>query len=344
MSIIDVASDTVVNTVVDLGSTISTPYAIAFTPDGSKAYVTNKSPFGGVSIIDSVSNTVTGLVTDLGSPTLNESTAVAFTPDGSIAYVANIGGSPNVISIVEVSSDTVVNTVSDGSATIQTPLSIAFTPDGTKAYVANNAFFAPTVSVINVGSGSVTGTVTDLIPATLLSPFNVIITPDGTTAYVTNSSGANSGSMVSIINVATNSATGLVGNSNFAAPAGLAITPNGTEVYVVNQQNSTISVIGLGIASPTHVQGCKTKNVFFTRTDFINKLSWQAPSSGGTPVSYNLYRDAGLTQLISGVPGTVYEYYDHNRNPNLTYTYYITAADVFGNVSAPSSVVVTQAC
>ncbi len=86
-------------------------------------------------------------MTDLGSPTLNESTAVAFTPDGSIAYVANIGGSPNVISIVEVSSDTVVNTVSDGSATIQTPLSIAFTPDGTKAYVANNAFFAPTVSV-----------------------------------------------------------------------------------------------------------------------------------------------------------------------------------------------------
>ena len=344
VSIIDVASDTVISTVIDGGSTINTPYAIAFTPDGTKAYVTNKSSFGGVSVVDTASGSVTKTVTDLMSPTLNQSTAVAFAPNGSLAYVANIAGSPNVISIIDVVSDTVVSTVTDAGSTIQTPLGIAFTPRGTKAYVANNAFFQPSVSVVDVGTGTVTGTVTDLNPITLLAPLQIVITKDGTTAYVTNSQGASSGSTVSMINVATDAVTSIVGNSDFSVPTGLAITPNGAAVYVVNQGNSTISIIGAGIASPTNIHGCKTKDTFFTETDFINKITWQAATSGGTPVSYNIYRDSALTQLITAVPSTIFFYYDHNRNPGTTYTYYIAAVDVFGNISTPVSVVVTQPC
>lgn len=343
VAILDIATNTIIGTVVDSGATINTPYAIAFTPDGTKAYITNKALFGGVSIVNTATNMVTGIVTDLGTPTLSESTAVAFTPNGLLAYVANIANSPSTVSIIDVASDTVLGIVNDPDNTFQLPLGIAFTPDGTKAYVANNQFFAPSVSIVNVGTGTVTGLVTDINPATLLAPFNIVITADGTTAYVTISSNNNLGSTVSMINVITDTVTGIVGNSDFAVPTGLAITPDGTQIYVVNEGNSTISIIGIPQTNPINFQGCKTKNVFLMRTDFINKLTWEAPASG-IPVSYNLYRDAALTQLITAVPGTITQYYDHNRNPSVTYTYYLTAADASGAMSAASSVEVTKSC
>jgi hypothetical protein len=91
--------------------------------------------------------------------------------------------------------------------------------------------------------------------------------------------------------------------------------------------------------SPTNLTGTRTRNTFFLQTDLINTITWSAPSSGPTPVSYNIYRDPALTKLIGTVPATgPLQFNAHNRQPNVTYTYYITAVDAAGNQSSASSV------
>ena len=77
------------------------------------------------------------------------------------------------------------------------------------------------------------------------------------------------------------------------------------------------------------------KNKFLQYTDIINLVSWIPADIGPQALYYSVYRDAGLTQLIS----TVYaqgplEVLDRNRQPNTTYTYYIVAVDVDGNISS----------
>jgi hypothetical protein len=85
--------------------------------------------------------------------------------------------------------------------------------------------------------------------------------------------------------------------------------------------------------------------VFLLQTDYINNITWTAPTTGTTPAAYAIYRDATLTQLVSIVPANgPLQYYDHDRNPNVTYTYYIVSVDANGNQSAPVSVTVTQNC
>src|SRR5665647_33758 len=68
--------------------TLSGPYIMAITPDGTKAYVSN-SLSGTISIIDVATNTVTGTV----AGSFNVPLAIAITPDGSKAYVTNNGNS-----------------------------------------------------------------------------------------------------------------------------------------------------------------------------------------------------------------------------------------------------------
>ena len=74
------------------------------------------------------------------------------------------------------------------------------------------------------------------------------------------------------------------------------------------------------------------------QTDLINLITWSS-STTGTPVTYNLYRDPALTYLIGTIPATSpLQFYDHNRWPNVMYSYYIIAIDSDGNQSPVSSV------
>jgi fibronectin type 3 domain-containing protein len=81
------------------------------------------------------------------------------------------------------------------------------------------------------------------------------------------------------------------------------------------------------------------------QTDYINKITWTAPEYGEAPVSYNIYRDPALTELVATIPasGTL-QYYDHNRQPNVVYSYYITSVDSSGNQSTAASATVTNLC
>ena len=132
-------------------------------------------------------------------------------------------------------------------------------------------------------------------------------------------------STVSIIDIATNTVTGVVSNPNFAGPFPVATLP--------------------APQSPINQFACKTKSEFLTQTDFINKITFSAPISTFVPTSYQIYRDAALTDLVATVPANGNLCFkDHNRICNATDTYYIVSVDQFGDLSFPAVIIPTQNC
>jgi len=257
VSVIDTSSNTLIYTI----AVGNQPNGIAFTPDGTRAYVTNgggdvwvlatsnnavlaKVVVGGypsgiaitpdgtrayvtrdnansVWVIDTSSNTVTAKITVGTAPG-----GVAITPDGTRAYVTNVGGvaGGGSVSVIDTSSNTVVATVS-----VPGPVGVAITPDGKRAYVASPS--GP-LSVIDTSSNSVVATVA--VPSIEDSPFNVAITPDGTRVYVVTYGFGGNGP-VNVIDTSTNTVVGTVGVGT--GPSGIAITPDGTRAYVAIATN-----------------------------------------------------------------------------------------------------------
>ncbi|MDV6278221.1 hypothetical protein R3Q06_32670 [Rhodococcus erythropolis] len=83
------------------------PVAVAVTPDGGRAYVTNGSDKS-VSVIDTATDTVVDTVPVGAFPA-----GVAITPDGARTYVTN--GSDKSVSVIEIATDTVLATVPVGA-------------------------------------------------------------------------------------------------------------------------------------------------------------------------------------------------------------------------------------
>jgi hypothetical protein len=71
-------------------------------------------------------------------------------------------------------------------------------------------------------------------------------------------------------------------------------------------------------------------------------VTWSPPTGGITPVAYNIYRNAGLTDLAATVSANdvplIFE--DHNRRKNVIYTYYIVSIDKLGNQSIANYIAV----
>jgi len=196
---------------------------IAFSPDGTKAYVSNYSG-NSVSVISTGTNSVTATI-----PVGMQPYQIVFTPNGAKAYVVNnYGGS---VSVITTANSTVSKTVTVG----KDPAAIALTPDGTKAYVVNGS--------VSIGrSISVIETTNDTVVATIpmgKSVTNIAITPDGKKAYVTS---GNEG-QVTVISIATNTiiATVTVGND----PQAILISPDGTKAYAINRSGNTVAVISV---------------------------------------------------------------------------------------------------
>lgn len=127
------------------GTTSIEGRGIAVSPDSKTAYLTN----GGldtVSVIDTATNTETGVIA-VGSDPLG----IAVSPDGSTVYVTNNGAAS--VSVI----DTATNTVSATIAVANRPFGVAFTSDGERAVVANSA--SNSVSVIDTGTTTVVATV-----------------------------------------------------------------------------------------------------------------------------------------------------------------------------------------
>jgi len=152
------------------------------------AYVANLG--GGVSVIDTASNTVAATVQAGIGPQ-----GVAITPNGAFAYVANF--TSNDVSVIDTATNTVVATVPVGAG----PWGVAIAPSGAFAYVTAFDFCVGSVSVIDTTVGSPTF---NTVVATV-SPLGgcltgVAVAPSGAFAYVANFTASN----VAVIDTSTN--------------------------------------------------------------------------------------------------------------------------------------------
>jgi len=332
------------------------PSGFVIVPNTDRAYVNNYGgPIAGSGNGTTIMmvNLLTNLITGSPITVAQAPAAMAITPDGTRLYVAcYVDGNDGtgVVDVVSTSSNTVIATITGFSG----PFDIAITPDGNYAYVANfgsNNFapFGTTVSVIDLSSNTIIETITVGI-----QPSGIAVAPNGKLVYVTNYNTLYAGSSftdltagqgtVNIIDVASNTVlppTIAVGLS----PDAIAIAPDGEFAYVSNYASNTVSVIALSTFQFMSGTGCQVVNKFLMQQDVVNELTWTV--SGATlPISYAIYRDAGLTDLVATVPatGTSMIYLDHNLNPNSTYTYYIVGINTANTASNPLEIVVTESC
>lgn len=353
VSIIDIATNTA-PALATIGG-FDGPSGLVITPDGRTAYVNN---YGGpegvgsgnattVRVVNLVTNTIVGAPITVGLAPA----ALAISPNGAFVYVVNyVDGNPGTgtMSVIRTSDNTVINTIPGFSG----PFAIAVTPDGKFAYVTNfgsNNFFpyGTTVSVVDLQSFTIVKTINLDI-----QPSGIAITPDGRFAYASNydtlytsttfSSLVAGQGTINIIDRATNTVIPpiiAVGQS----PDAIAISSDGRYAYVSNYTSNSVSVIALP-SFQISAQGCKVRNTFLLQEDLVNKLTWSA-SGTSLPTSYSIYRDAALTDLVATIPATgPLEFFDHYRNPDIVYTYYVVGTNAVGTTSAPVAITVTKTC
>ncbi len=222
LTAIDVASGQT-STPLTASSYTSFGDALAFLPDGTRAYVAaggSVLPVGlpGGQILTPTSGFTT--VTD-----------IAVSPDGKAAYA--VDSDDNIVTPIDVASGQARTPIPVG---IQ-PWQMAITPDGKYGFVTdlgNNV-----MTTIDLASGRATWTTSD---PSLNQPLGIAITPDGTKALVTNW-GSNT---VTVFDV---EADGTLGNGTSvavaSAPRGVAITPDGKYAYVVDESSNEVTPIDL---------------------------------------------------------------------------------------------------
>lgn len=338
-----------------VGVPISLPsgFQIRITPDGTKAFLTSFS--GNASYIDLITNTGFNTIS-LGS----SSSHLAISPDGKTVYF--LLGSGNLVPV-----DTATLAV---GATIVLPnfgSSIAITPDSKTAYIVTNPSDITPVDLTTFAFG-------DPIPLDDIPTF-IVISPDQApiasfkvalglpglpTAFDASASISPVGS---IVDYAWNFGDGHTLNtasptvSHTYALSGtytvtLTVTNSGGTSTVQTYTGQTVSNNGgpsaravqdihiLPLLPPANVRGFQTENKFLMQNDIVNVVVWTAPSGSAPAATYNVYSDAGLTNLLAIIPANgELKFVQHNAHER-PYTYYLISVDAQGNLSAIVSVLV----
>lgn len=284
---------------------------LAITPDGSQVYMTTSL---GVAVLDTATNTFTTTI-PLNTST-SQAVSVAITPDGLFAYVTMQNTVDNVVNEgsvipIDIATQTVVPTPS---------------PIGTGGYIPTLIAFAPFTETVVLDANPLAGPASG---GTLITLTGVGFT--GTTSVLFGS----------------NPATFQLLSDNTI----VAVSPPGEPGTVVpitvftthGRSRPSARCCHLYLPStfaPTHLRGRQVKNEFATQTDRVNIIRWSPPAKGDEPVSYQIYRDQDLKDLVATIPANEeLEFNDHNRKKR-PYTYYIVSVNRFGHHSTPERVVV----
>ncbi len=212
--------------------TVSSPQAIAITPNGATAYVCNWSA-GTVTPVALASGAVASPITVGTNPS-----SIAITPDGSKALVSNYNANnEGTVTVITLRSGA-TETINVGKG----PYGVAITPDGAKAYVANH--YDGTVTPITVATDTAGTPITVGSGADVARTDWVAASPDGSTVYAAN---YGTGEIVPI-NVASNTAGAPI--TGIASPNAIAITPDGAGAYVA-EDGTPGHVVALNLSTRT---------------------------------------------------------------------------------------------
>ena len=254
------------------------------------------------------------------------------------------------------------NSGSSDGGTLVSIIGANFTPNATVNFgdVPVTAFFiSPTLLVAfsPPGNGTVNVIVNTEVGTSSPSAANQFTYFTAESPVVTrvfpNSGPAEGGTLVSIIGANfTPNATVNFGSlpalsvSFLSSTALIAVTPSGfgiVDVTVTNELGtSALTAFGRftyqnlsdGPGIPKNVQGFQLKNQFATQTDIMNVITWQVPSTGNPPITYKIFKDIHLTQLIGIVNANkqqkLFKFKIHNRKSDRAYTYYIVAINENG--------------
>lgn len=199
--------------------------AVAFSPNGASAYVSNLGS-GSVSFIDVAAGTNVGntLVTG-GAPQV-----VAVSSDGSRVFAGTSGG--NVV-VLNAATRAVVTNIATGGAI-----------NGLVAHPSQPLLYASSqdgrVFEINTTTNTIARTFS---PGGFLQ--NIVITSTGDELWVANESGA-----TKVITVATGASVDAGGSRAF----GIAIAPDNSQVYVTSTATNTLYIVNRATRAVTQEQ------------------------------------------------------------------------------------------
>lgn len=195
------------------------PFAVAITPDASRAYVANRGS-NDVTVIDVATNTVVATV----ALETNVPQGVAITPDGGFAYVT--GG--NVISVIDTKTNTVATTIPIG---ISGTFGSSGTPNGIAANPKGGFVYAVVAGVgVEVVDTSTNTSVNNVQGFPAL--FALRVSPDGAFIWVLGDSSDGTQTAVFVIDSTTLQIVAEVPLGSSAEY--LAFTPDGAKVYVTH--------------------------------------------------------------------------------------------------------------
>ncbi|MGZ6954489.1 MAG: YncE family protein [Acidimicrobiia bacterium] len=234
------------------GTSRGAPVEVAFSPDGTKAYISNYSMYGAgfgpegsdechpsdgydrsfVYRVDVKTLTIDHVIEVGAVPKY-----VAATPDGKYVIVTN--WCTFDASIIDVATLTEVERIPLGPY----PRGIVVTPDSRTAYIA-------VMGTQNIARLDLTNLTTSWIYGVGSGPRHLVLSPDGTTLYAT----LNGEGRVAKLDAARGIVEAKVTTGQ--APRSMAISTDGKSLYVVNYESGTMSKVDA--ATMRTVQTVKT--------------------------------------------------------------------------------------
>ncbi|MGJ5813604.1 FG-GAP-like repeat-containing protein [Paludibaculum fermentans] len=284
-----------------------TPDYVAFTPDGSYAYVTVDGPTSHASVKIYNTGAAPTLAYTVTLPGIY-ARGVAITPNGQYAYAASYDPYLSVYGFVTVINASGTPSWNKDITVGRLPVGVAVTPDGTQAWVVNTN--DQNIAVIDTTTNNKTGT-------TIGSDHGeeVAFSTDGTTAYsaqVTSTS-----CTVRAINTATYAISNVVVNSYgcFALAAGVGVNKVSV-AYVSPTGNIAGDFNGDGqpdfaVISSTQVVtsfGDGAGNVTSHTYTFPHSWSFGNPVTNGNTVVVGDFNNDGKTDFILVESTKVYSF------------------------------------
>nr|WP_225951317.1 Ig-like domain-containing protein [Mycobacterium sp. OAS707] len=285
------------------------PSGVAFSADGSRAYVTNKYDKT-VSVVNTASGAVVATIKVPYAPT-----AVVVSPVATQnrAYVAMTTG----VAVIDTSTNKLVDakpstSAVDSIAVGASPSALAINSTGTRLYVSNGG--SSTVSVVN------TATNTEITRVTVGSqPSGLAVSPDDSRVYALS----RYSDSVTVISTVDNKVIGSakVGDS----PRGVVVSPNGQRIYVSNYNSGTVTVLNTAGATPVFVKtitvGTQPEGIAITQDgalvyvangkDTVSVIDTRTNTVVGSPVVIDSPAESGAHSIaLSGNKLYVTDYVD----------------------------------